>query len=67
MPTNITFLIRLLIAICFLILSCCVLRYKSYTWLEDWQAYGFAGLLFIYGLFRIYRAIKRSDDIFAEK
>lgn len=57
----------MLIAISFIVLGVCVLYYKSYTRLTDIQSYAFSALLFIYGLFRIYRAYKSSDDIFVEK
>lgn len=67
MTPKFVFYLRMFMAICFLILSGCVLYYKHLTKLHDWQAYSFAGLLFVYGLFRIYRAYKFSDDIFVEK
>jgi hypothetical protein len=67
MTKNITLIIRLFIAISFIVLGGCVLYFQQYTWLSDLQAYSFAGLLFIYGLFRIYRAVKRSDDVFIEE
>ncbi len=67
MNFNILFLFRLFIALCFIVLAGCVLYFQDYTWLVDWQAYGFAGLLFIYGLFRVYRAVKGSDNVIVEE
>ena len=63
MPTKLIFYFRLFIALCFIALAIAIYLYRNVTQLSEMQTYAFAGLLCIYGLFRVYRAIKGAEDI----
>lgn len=67
MTPKFVMIFRMFMAICLVVLSGCVIYFKDYSSLTDVQTYAFSGLLFVYGLFRVYRAYKASDDIFVEK
>lgn len=63
MPSKLIFFFRLFIALCFIALAVVIYLYRNVTQLSEVQTYAFAGLLCIYGLFRVYRALKASEDI----
>ena len=67
MIAKLVLFVRFIIAISFIVIGVLNLVYRNYFQLPDIQAYGFSILLFVYGLFRIYRAYRSSDDIFIEK
>jgi uncharacterized membrane protein HdeD (DUF308 family) len=62
MSTKLIFFFRLFISICFIVLAGVVFMYPNVTQLTDSQTYGFSALLFIYGIFRVYRAFKSSEN-----
>lgn len=64
---HLTLIFRFLIAICFYIMAYGVWYTRHISQLSMTQIYSFIALLIIYGTFRVYRAIKKSDDIFIEK
>jgi hypothetical protein len=55
---KVTYIFRMVIAIAFIVLSGVVIWIKDKTTLPTNNAYIFAAILFLYGLFRIYRARK---------
>jgi hypothetical protein len=55
---KVTYIFRMVIAIAFIVLSGVVIWIKDKTTLPTSNAYIFAVILFLYGLFRIYRARK---------
>ena len=63
MSSKLIFFFRLLIALCFIVLAVAIYLYRNVTQLSEIQTYAFSGLLFIYGLFRVYRAFKAAEDI----
>ncbi len=67
MTPKFVFAVRLFMAVCFIILATCIWFFRDKTQLTLTQTYAFVTLLTLYGLFRIYRAVKKSDDIFVEK
>lgn len=67
MISKLVFGIRVFMAFCFLILAFVMVYFRDRTGLSNVQTMAFAALLTIYGIFRIYRALKKSDDVFIEK
>lgn len=67
MTPKFVFYLRIFMALCFIAMAGCTIYFKDKTQLSDTQTYLFAALLLVYGIFRIYRAYKFSDDIFVEK
>ena len=63
MPSKLIFFFRLFIASCFIVLAVVIYLYRNVTQLSEIQTYAFSGLLFIYGLFRVYRAFKAAEDV----
>lgn len=55
---KVTYIFRMVIAIAFIVLSGVVIWIKDKTTLPTSNAYVFAAILFLYGLFRVYRARK---------
>jgi hypothetical protein len=55
---KVMYIFRMIIAVAFIILSAVVIWIKDKTTLPTSNAYFFAVILFLYGLFRIYRARK---------
>ena len=55
---KVNYIFRMVIAIAFIVLSGVVVWIKDKTTLPTINAYIFAAILFLYGLFRIYRARK---------
>lgn len=62
MSSKLIFFFRLFISICFIVLAGVVFVYRNVTQLTDTQTYGFSALLLIYGIFRVYRAFKSSEN-----
>lgn len=63
MSTKLIFFFRLFIALCFIALAIAIYLYRNVTQLSEIQTYAFAGLLCIYGFFRVYRAIKAAESV----
>jgi len=63
MPSKLIFYFRLLIALCFIALAVAIYIYKQSTQLSEVQTYAFSTLLFIYGIFRVYRAFISKEDV----
>lgn len=55
---------RMAIAISFVLLAVVIFIYREYTQLTDVQSYLFSGLLFLYGIFRVYRAYQAAENIY---
>jgi uncharacterized membrane protein HdeD (DUF308 family) len=64
MTTKLIFYFRLFIALCFIALAVVIYLYRNVTQLSEMQTYAFAGLLCIYGFFRVYRAFKAAENVF---
>lgn len=62
MSSKLIFFFRLFISICFIVLAGVIFVYRNVTQLTDTQTYGFSALLLIYGIFRVYRAFKFSEN-----
>lgn len=63
MPSKLIFFFRLFIALCFVALAVVIFLYRGITQLSEIQTYAFSALLFIYGIFRVYRAFKGGEDV----
>lgn len=63
MRSRIVFIFRFAIALGFIGMALAVYWFRQDTGLSNFQTYIFSVLLFIYGLFRVYRAYRAAEDV----